>query len=160
MNGFVVAAVFAVALGSALVAGVFFAFSSFVMAGLGQLPPARGIAAMQSINRTALRPPFMLALFGTALACLGLAGWAVANWGQQSTGWVLGGAALYVIGAVVVTIARSVPRNEALARLDPDDSDAPERWRRYVTTWTAWNSVRSLASLGAAGLLTVGLMQS
>ena len=36
--------------GSALVAGVFFAFSSFVMKVLARVPSAEGIAAMQSIN--------------------------------------------------------------------------------------------------------------
>lgn len=38
------------ALGSALMAGTFFAFSSFIMGALGRLPPAEGISAMQSIN--------------------------------------------------------------------------------------------------------------
>ena len=37
-------------LGSALVGGIFFAFSSFVMKALARVPPAEGIAAMQSIN--------------------------------------------------------------------------------------------------------------
>jgi len=36
------------ALGCRLVAGVFFAFSAFVMKALGKLPPAQGIAAMRS----------------------------------------------------------------------------------------------------------------
>ncbi len=44
------------ALGSALVAGVFFAFSTFVMKALGRLQPEQGIAAMQSINVTVLNP--------------------------------------------------------------------------------------------------------
>ena len=83
------AAVLAAALGSGLVAGVLFAFSTFVMAGLVRLPPEQGLAAMQSINRSALRPPFMAALFGTALGCLGLAGWAVVNWGDPNVGWAL-----------------------------------------------------------------------
>jgi len=38
------------ALGCGLTAGVFFAFSSFVMKALGRIQPAQGIAAMQSIN--------------------------------------------------------------------------------------------------------------
>jgi len=38
------------ALGCGLIAGVFFAFSAFVMKALARLPPAQGIAAMQSIN--------------------------------------------------------------------------------------------------------------
>jgi len=54
-------------LGCGLVGGVFFAFSAFVMNALANLAPAQGIAAMQSINRSAIRPTFMIALFGTAL---------------------------------------------------------------------------------------------
>jgi hypothetical protein len=38
------------ALGSGLVAGIFFAFSAFLMTALSRLPPLQGIAAMQSIN--------------------------------------------------------------------------------------------------------------
>jgi uncharacterized membrane protein len=45
-------------LGAALVAGIFFAFSTFVMTALGRLPPEQGIAAMQSINVTVLNPWF------------------------------------------------------------------------------------------------------
>ncbi|GAB4198563.1 MAG: hypothetical protein Fur006_48470 [Coleofasciculaceae cyanobacterium] len=53
------------ALGCGLVAGVFFAFSTFVMSALARLQAAQGITAMQSINITAINPPFMVALFGT-----------------------------------------------------------------------------------------------
>jgi uncharacterized membrane protein len=61
---------FTAAIGCGLVAGVFFAFSTFVMPALARLQPAQGIAAMQSINITAINPLFMLALLGTAVACL------------------------------------------------------------------------------------------
>ena len=37
----------AAALGAATIGGVFFAFSTFVMKALGQLPPTQGVAAMQ-----------------------------------------------------------------------------------------------------------------
>jgi uncharacterized membrane protein len=36
-------------LGSALIGGIYFAFSSFVMKALARMPSAEGIAAMQSI---------------------------------------------------------------------------------------------------------------
>jgi uncharacterized membrane protein len=64
---------FVSALGCGLMAGVFFAFSAFVMKALSRLPAAQGIAAMQSINVAAITPLFMAALFGTAVACLVLA---------------------------------------------------------------------------------------
>ena len=60
----------ATAIACATMGGVFFAFSSFVMQALKRLPPAQGIAAMQSINIVAVTPVFMTALFGTAVACL------------------------------------------------------------------------------------------
>ena len=52
-----------------MVAGVFFAFSAFVMRALARLPAPQGIAAMRAINVVAVTPAFMVALFGTALAC-------------------------------------------------------------------------------------------
>jgi uncharacterized membrane protein len=55
------------ALGSGLIAGVFFAFSTFVMRALGRLPPHEGIAAMQSINIVVINPWFMTAFLGTVV---------------------------------------------------------------------------------------------
>ena len=47
-------ATLATALGCGLIAGAFFAFSSFVMPALKRLPTTEGIAAMQSITAAAL----------------------------------------------------------------------------------------------------------
>jgi len=43
---------FGLALASAVMGGVFFTFSTFVMSALGKLRPAEGIRAMQRINIT------------------------------------------------------------------------------------------------------------
>ncbi|HEX7268855.1 MAG TPA: anthrone oxygenase family protein [Streptosporangiaceae bacterium] len=145
------------ALGCGLLAGVFFAFSAFVMPALRRLPAAQGIAAMQSINRLAVTPPLMTALFGTALACAGLAVWAVLAWGERPAPWVLAGSALYLAGAIMVTIAGNVPLNDALAAVHPDGADAAGRWAGYLSHWTAWNHLRAAASFAAAGLLAVAL---
>ena len=59
------------ALGCGLIAGVFFAFSSFVMKALSRIPAAQGIAAMQSINVVVLNPVFLGVFFGAAAGCLG-----------------------------------------------------------------------------------------
>jgi uncharacterized membrane protein len=73
------------ALGCGLVAGVLFAFSTFVMKALASVPPATGIAAMQAINVTVLNPPFLAALVGSALATLVLVVFALV-WPARS-GW-------------------------------------------------------------------------
>jgi uncharacterized membrane protein len=141
------------ALGCALVAGVFFAFSTFVMPALARLPAPQGIAAMQSINVAAVTPPFMLALFGTGLACLVLGGAAVADGRSPGALRVLLGCALYVAGTLVVTMAANVPLNDALARADASGAAGARLWAAYVTSWTAWNHVRTIAALAAAVLL-------
>ncbi len=119
MDGFLFVLTLLAALGCGMMAGVFFAFSAFVMKALARLPAEQGIAAMQSINILAVTPVFMAALFGTAAACLGLVGWATISWGEGPAAPVLAGCAFYLVGTVGVTIARNVPLNERLAKLHP-----------------------------------------
>ena len=72
------------------------------------MPPAQGIAAMQSINIAAVTPVFRMALFGTAALCMPLAIAAVLGWDAPGAGWLLAGSLLYLVGAVVVTRAFNV----------------------------------------------------
>jgi uncharacterized membrane protein len=157
MSGTLAAAMLVTALGCGLVAGVFFAFSTFVMPALKRLTPERGIAAMQSINERAVTPVFMTALFGTAVACLGLIVWAVISWGEAPSALVLLGGALYLVGAIGVTIVCNVPLNNRLAKLHPQSASATSYWDEYLAKWTAWNHLRTLAALAAAALLTIVL---
>lgn len=157
MEGLLFALTLAAALGCGLVAGVFFAFSSFVMRGLDLLEPPRAVSAMQAINVAAVSPAFMFALFGTAVACLALAVWGLAEWHERFAPFVLAGGVLYLVGVVVLTIAFHVPRNDALAKVEPGGADAPSEWTRYLSQWTAANHVRALTALGAAGAFTVAL---
>ena len=139
----------ATAIASATVGGVLFAFSTFVMPALRRLPAAHGIAAMQSINVTALRPPLMLLMFGTTLACVALVVVGVVD----RSPWLLAGAGVYLVGAIVVTAAYNVPRNVELAALDPASPDAAARWAVWVREWNAGNHVRTIAGITAAALL-------
>ena len=68
------------ALGCALMAGLFFAFSVSVMRGLARVPAAAGIAAMQAINIVILNPVFGLVFFGTTAVCLIVTLAAVVQW--------------------------------------------------------------------------------
>jgi uncharacterized membrane protein len=117
------AAIVVAALSCGLMAGVFFAFSAFVMKALARLPPAQGIAAMQAINVAAITPAFMGALFGTPALCLALAVTALLRWGEPGAVWLLVGGLLYLVGAIVVTMAFNVPRNNALGALAADSTD-------------------------------------
>jgi uncharacterized membrane protein len=157
MSGPAEAAAIITALGCGLVAGVFFAFSTFLMAALRRLPASQGIAAMQSIDVAVITPAFMAALFGTAVACLGLIVWAAISPGEWPVLEVVAGAALYLLGTMGVTMAGNVPMNDRLAGLNPGDAEAAAYWDGYVTRWTAWNHLRTAAALAAAAVLTVAI---
>jgi uncharacterized membrane protein len=147
----------ATAVGCAVVAGVFFAFSAFVMAGLDRLPASQSVATMQSLNRTALRPPLMIALVGVAVVCAGLAVWALRSLGDRRAVLTLAGAAAYLVGAIGVTRAANVPLNDELDRVDATSPAAAGAWDHYFGTWMAWNHVRGLLCAVGAALLTVAL---
>jgi uncharacterized membrane protein len=160
INGLLFVSTFVSALGCGLIAGVFFAFSTFVMKALASLPPAQGIAAMQSINLAVLNPWFIGTFLGTAAACVLLAVSSLLSWHKPGAAYLLVGSAFYLIGAVLVTSAFNVPRNEALAAVDPTSADAANLWTEYIISWTTWNHVRTAAATAAGALLTVALCLS
>ena len=148
---------FVSALGSGLIAGVFFAFSAFVMKALARLAPAQGIAAMQSINVVVINPIFFAAFFGTAAGCLVLAISSLVRWEKPGAAYLLAGSLFYLVGTILVTIMCNVPRNDALAGIDPTSSEGARLWSDYVASWTAWNHVRTIAALIAAALFMIAL---
>lgn len=154
MNNLLFVLTLCAVLGCGLMAGVFFAFSTFIMRALARLQPTQGIAAMQSINRTVINPWFLGVFLGTAAACILLAGAALWQWQQPGTVYLLAGSLLYLIGTVLVTMVFNVPMNDALENVDPASSDAAGQWASYLVRWTAWNHVRTGAALvGAASLM-------
>jgi uncharacterized membrane protein len=148
---------FIATIGSGLIAGVFFAFSTFIMSALARLQPPQGIAAMQSISITVINPWFMTAFMGTAAACLFLAVFALFNWHQPSTIYVLVGSLLYLVGTFGVTMVFNVPLNDSLAIAKPDSTDGATLWARYLTDWTFWNHIRTITALAATTLFAIAL---
>ncbi|WP_406446431.1 DUF1772 domain-containing protein [Streptomyces sp. NBC_01613] len=137
-------------LGTGLVAGVFCGFSTFVMRALAALPPAQGVAAMNAINVTAVMPAFMLVFVGSAVLCAVIAVVTFVLWPGDGRVELLVGSALYLFGCFGVTMVANVPRNDALAKLDPGTQEAAAYWPSYVREWTFWNHVRTVASAGSA----------
>ncbi len=144
--------------GSGLIAGVFFAFSTFVMKALAQLPAAQGVAAMQRINVVVLNPMFLGAFMGTALLGLLAIGLATFDWRGPASAWMLAAGLLYALGCFGVTMAFNVPRNERLARMDAGSAEAAGYWPRYVREWTFWNHVRTFAPTLAAVCAAMALV--
>jgi uncharacterized membrane protein len=157
MEHLLVALTWISALGAALIAGVFFGFSTFIMTALGHRPPAEGIAAMQEINVVVVRSGFIAVFFATAIASAALALFAILHLYDPRAAYWLAGAALYVVGTFVLTIVRNVPLNDQLAAVDPASSQGASVWSRYLTDWTWWNSVRTAASLAATAAFILAL---
>lgn len=159
MHQALAAVLFLSALGSGLMAGVFFAFSSFVMPALGRRPAAEGIGAMQAINITVINPWFMSVFFGTALlsvlAILALP-W---QWGSAGALWMLLGAVAYLAGCIGGTMRGNVPLNNRLAPLAPTEPASAEVWDGYLRDWTRWNHLRTVACMAAMALFTLALLQ-
>jgi uncharacterized membrane protein len=134
------------ALGAALIGGIYFAFSAFIMASLERIPQAAGVAAMQSINRVILNSAFMPVFWGTTLASLALAVIGMLRWGETGALAILAGGVIYVVGMF------DVPLNNALDAVDPASTQAATIWARYLNEWTFWNTVRTVACLLGSGL--------
>jgi uncharacterized membrane protein len=119
MNADISAAVaFFAALGSGLMADLFFAFSVSVMRALRRLPERQGIEAMHT-------PRALCLLVGSLCR-----------------------------GSFMVTILCNVPLNKALASVPAESPETSGLWASYLSRWTAWNHVRTLASLVAAAPLS------
>lgn len=149
--------VLAVLLGSALMGGLFFAFSTAVMGALGRLEPAAGIAAMQRINEVIQNPVFFLAFFGPALLAITIGVAALAGWSEGRGLPLIAGSAIYLTGIIAVTVLFNVPMNNALAAADPASAEGARIWADYLARWTAWNHVRTVAGLAATACFALGL---
>ncbi|ANL70574.1 hypothetical protein AMC83_CH00540 [Rhizobium phaseoli] len=148
----------AAALGSGLVAGIFFAFSTFIMTAFSRIPAEQGIAAMNSINVTIVRSPFMALFVPTAILCLVITVLAVINWRGGASALMLAGAALYVVASFLSTIIFNVPMNDALEKVRGSGPEAIALWSTYLKDWTWWNHVRTVASLLASVAFVRALM--
>ncbi len=146
------------AIGCGLMAGVYFAFSAFIMTAFARITPQSGIDAMAAINDVILRSLFMPLFVGTTLGALILAGVGVLRWSVPGSAAMALGGVIYVIGMFGVTMVFNVPlNNELVAAAAAPDRNAPNVWSRYLVTWTRWNHVRTIASTAAAAAFIVAL---
>jgi uncharacterized membrane protein len=157
MSNWLFAFTFIAALGSALMAGLFFTFSNSVMTAFGKLPAATGIAAMQSINVWILNPVFGAVFFGTSVISALLAVVALLDLAQPWALLLLAGGLCYFIGSLLVTMVFNVPLNNRLAGAQPGTAESANLWTEYLRVWTAWNHLRTALSLAATALFILAL---
>lgn len=138
-----------------MAAGVLYAFSAFVMAGIREQPASAAAATMQAINRHAQRWRLGLLLLATLTVPAATA--IVAAVGDEpGRGWAIAGAVTTLVGVLGVTAVGNVPLNERLARAH----DPGAAWARFVRPWLAWNHLRTATGAVACGLFAVALHAS
>lgn len=151
---------FLAVIGSGLAAGLFFIFSNTIMASFARLPAAQGIAAMQQINLTIINPAFMAVFMGMVVLSLVLGAKALLGWSEAGAGWLLTGAAAYVVGCFLVTVIFNVPLNDQLASVDPASAEGAVLWATYLRDWLPWNHVRAGACIVSLGAFVMALVRT
>jgi uncharacterized membrane protein len=131
MSPLVIMLQFAV-LAYALVAGVFLAFSDFIMRSLALTGGTGGVEAMQVINREVFRWVFMTLFLGMAAVSVVIAGYAWVGSTARPRADRLA-ALVYLVGCFGVTVVFNVPMNEALAGMELTSEATRDYWLRdYV----------------------------
>jgi len=136
-----------------LLAGVFFAFSDFIMKSLRALPTQQGVAAMQSINILVYRSVFMVGLFAMTGISVLFVGYSAVMEGSGS-GLLIAAGVLYLITVIGVSAVGNITLNTKLAALNPSSPGTAAIWQHYFRRWTAWNHVRTAGATLAASLMT------
>ena len=151
-SSIVTALLWTAALSSGLIAGIYFAFSVFIMQAFAKIETSQAVAAMNAINKTILRSLFMPLFFGSTLVSVMLMIVALAHWGDAGSGLALIAGAIYFVGMFICTVVFNVPLNNLLAGVNEDSANAEEVWSLYLKTWTLWNHLRTVSSLVTCGL--------
>ncbi len=150
------------ALAVALMAGLFFNWTTAITIGLGHLPDREFVAAMQAINRVIQNPLFFLAFFGSAVL-LPVCSYMHYQTPLSTKGWYLIGATvLYLLGVMAVTIFGNVPLNNALDQFDLNTAEAAEITRQRLAfegKWNMLNTIRTISSTLSLILVLLACMQ-
>ena len=145
------------AIGCGLLAGLYFAFSTFIMTALGRIDQAAGISAMNSINVVIVQSVFLPVFMASTLTSLLLAVLSLLRWDEPGALLMIAGGLFYVVGMFIVTMVFNVPLNNALAAVAPASPEAGPIWARYLGEWTWWNHVRTITSTLAFALFIAAI---
>jgi len=143
---------FFIALWSAVIGGVFSAFSEFIMAGLLRMAPAGGIEAMQRINRTVIKTQFVAGILLITPLSILFAIYGLMAFDGIARKTLIFAPIVYVPSVFLMTMFGNVPMNNRLERLDHATAEAEAYWIKYGHDWTRLNHVRTIGSILTAGL--------
>ena len=115
------------------------------------------IVFRQAINRTIVRPSFLLVFLGTAI--LEVVSGFIAYTSVEPWPYIIAAAAIYIFACVLSTALFNVPLNNLLERADAETDEGRCLWRDYLSQWTNWNHLRSFACVLSTILLAYSLSE-
>lgn len=133
---------------TALIGGLFYAYSCSVIPGLGKLSDVEYLKAMQSINREILNPVFFLSFMGTAVM-LPVTTF-IFRGENPAFIFLLSATLVYLTGVFGVTMFGNVPLNNQLDQFDIASStvDTVKKMRAvFENRWNFLNHIRSICSV-------------
>src|SRR5687767_8188759 len=132
---------------TALMAGLFYAWSCSVMLGIARLSDKEFISAMQVTNRAIQNPIFFAAFFGAPVF---LVISTVLFYGEPQRFWfLLAATIIYLIGTFGVTVFGNVPLNNTLDRFDLEtvaEEEIAEQRVNFEGRWNNLNTIRTVSS--------------
>ena len=139
---------------TALMAGLFYAWSCSVMLGFARLSDREFVSVMQKTNRAILNPVFFAAFLGAPIFLLIST---VLHY-QQTPRFtlLLPATIIYLIGNFGVTIFGNVPLNNTLDRFQSEsaaDEEISQHRKNFERRWNILNHIRAVCSTVAVILL-------
>lgn len=144
---------------TALMAGLFYAWSCSVMLGFARLKDREFVSAMQKTNRATLNPVFFASFFGAPIF---LVISIVLHYGQSPRfTFLLAATVIYLVGTFGVTMFGNVPLNDRLDRFDSEsasDEDIARQRKSFENRWNNLNHIRAVSSTLAVVFVAIACL--
>ncbi len=146
---------------TALMAGLFYAWSCSVMPGFRRLNDREFVSAMQKTNQAIQNPVFFGAFFGAPVFLV------ISNvvfYGENSRFlFIFAASVIYLTGNFGVTIFGNVPMNNVLENFKSEtatDEEVAAQRENFESRWTNLNHIRAVSSTIAVILVVIACLNS
>jgi len=144
---------------TALMAGLFFAWSCSVMLGFARLADREFVSVMQETNRAIQNPFFFAAFFGAPLFLIIST---VLHYSQPPrSALLLAATMIYLIGTFGVTMFGNVSLNNTLDRFDlksATDAEINAQRANFERSWNNLNTIRTVSSTLAVVIVVIACL--
>jgi uncharacterized membrane protein len=139
----------------ALMAGVFFAFSTFVMSSINKLPPENAVSIFQLINLEVPQSLFGILFAITPIFCVLVMIFSFWEKNKAATILIFVAGVVYLFGSLMITMFFNIPLNNELATVSVNTPNIQELWIKFYQPWIFWNHVRTVASVVSFVLIII-----